>query len=252
MRKNPSSLPRQARRDSVYEYVTSSVLIVDDDPQLRVLLANSMGDRGFKVHTASGGTELDHLLRTVHVDLIVLDVMMPGEDGLSICRRISATGGPAVIMLSALGEEQDRIVGLELGAAHYLRKPCSPREIMATIRAALRERSVSHHGERKRALDFAGWRIDLESHELLDPDGVLVDLTDGEFAVLRAFVERPRRVLSREVLLEAARGTDTNSYDRAIDVQVSRVRRKLKSNKEEIIRTVRNEGYIFVPAVRAL
>lgn len=231
--------------------MTSTVLIVDDDPQIRVLLANSLGGHGYKAHTASGGTELDYLLRTTHVDLIVLDVMMPGEDGLSICRRISTSGGPAIILLSALGDEHDRIVGLELGAAHYLRKPCSPRELLATIRAALRERMMHKRGERKGALGFAGWRIDLDSHELFNPQGVLVDLTDGEFAVLRAFVERPRRVLSREMLLEAARGPDTNSFDRAIDVQVSRVRRKLKSNKEEIIRTVRNEGYIFALPVHA-
>ena len=231
--------------------MTPTVLIVDDDPQIRVLLANSLGSHGFTAHTASGASELDHMLRTLSVDLIVLDVMMPGEDGLSICRRITSMGGPAIILLSALGEEHDRIVGLEMGAAHYMPKPCSPRELLATIRAALRERTVRQREERRGAFGFAGWRIDLETHELLNPDGVLVDLTDGEFAVLRAFVERPRRVLTREALLEAARGPNTNSFDRAIDVQVSRVRRKLASNKDEIIRTVRNEGYIFALPVHA-
>lgn len=228
-----------------------NVLIVDDDPEIRVLLANSLGNHGFDVHTASGGTQVDEVMRRVKVDAVLLDVMMPGEDGLSICRRIARSDGPAVIMLSALGEEQDRIVGLEIGASHYLPKPCSPREILATLRAALRQRQAQGEPEPSGALTFAGWRIDLYSHELLDPDGVLVDLTDGEFAVLRAFVERPRRVLSREALLEAARGPDSDSFDRAIDVQVSRLRRKLRASSEEIIRTVRNEGYLFAPQVRA-
>jgi len=175
--------------------------------------------------------------------------MMPGEDGLSACRRLAHGEGPPVVLLSALGEEQDRIAGLDTGASHYLPKPCSPREILATVRAALRHRGAVEPVGRKAYSFGSGWRIDLSSHELLDPDGVLVDLTDGEFAVLRAFVERPRRVLTRELLLEAARGPDTASFDRAIDVQVSRLRRKLKAPEGEIIRTVRNEGYMFVPAV---
>jgi two-component system OmpR family response regulator len=175
--------------------------------------------------------------------------MMPGEDGLSACRRIATADGPDVILLSALGEEQDRILGLEVGAGHYLPKPCSPREILATVRAALRKRGTTAAPPAGDVYTFEGWRIDLGSHELFDPDGVLVGLTDGEFAVLRVFIERPRRVLTREALLAAARGPDSDAYDRAIDVQVSRLRRKLRSGADEIIRTVRNEGYLFVPRV---
>jgi two-component system, OmpR family, response regulator len=228
---------------------SATLLVVDDDRDIRMLLANSLGSRGYKVETASSTRDMDQILARTPVDLVILDVMMPGEDGLSACRRIARADGPEVIFLSALGEEQDRILGLEVGAGHYLPKPCSPREILATVRAALRKRGAVVTSESGDIYTFEGWRIDLGSHELFDPNGVLVGLTDGEFAVLRVFIERPRRVLSREALLAAARGPDSDAYDRAIDVQVSRLRRKLRSGGDEIIRTVRNEGYLFVPKV---
>ncbi|HEX8302107.1 response regulator [Sphingomonas sp.] len=227
---------------------SATLLIVDDDRDIRMLLAESLGARGYKVETASNTREMDQILARTAVDLIILDVMMPGEDGLSACRRIARQDGPEIVLLSALGEEQDRILGLEVGAGHYLAKPCSPREILATVRAALRRRASGVPTESD-VYTFDGWRIDLGSHELFDPRGVLIGLTDGEFAVLRVFIERPRRVLSREALLAAARGPDSDAYDRAIDVQVSRLRRKLRSSEDEIIRTVRNEGYLFVPRV---
>ncbi|OAN65631.1 response regulator [Sphingomonas sp. TDK1] len=228
----------------------ATLLVVDDDRDIRLLLANSLGARGYRVETASSARDMDVILEKMPVDLVILDVMMPGEDGLSACRRIATADGPDVILLSALGEEQDRILGLEVGAGHYLPKPCSPREILATVRAALRKRgSTAAPPAAGDVYTFEGWRIDLGSHELFDPDGVLVGLTDGEFAVLRVFIERPRRVLTREALLAAARGPDSDAYDRAIDVQVSRLRRKLRSGADEIIRTVRNEGYLFVPRV---
>jgi two-component system OmpR family response regulator len=227
----------------------ATLLVVDDDRDIRLLLANSLGARGYRVETASNARDMDVILEKMPVDLVILDVMMPGEDGLSACRRITTADGPDVILLSALGEEQDRILGLEVGAGHYLPKPCSPREILATVRAALRKRGSTAAPPAGDVYSFEGWRIDLGSHELFDPEGVLVGLTDGEFAVLRVFIERPRRVLTREALLAAARGPDSDAYDRAIDVQVSRLRRKLRSGADEIIRTVRNEGYLFVPRV---
>lgn len=227
---------------------TATLLVVDDDRDIRMLLANSLGARGYRVETASNTRDMDQILARMPVDLIILDVMMPGEDGLSACRRIARPDGPEIVLLSALGEEPDRILGLEVGAGHYLSKPCSPREILATVRAALRRRGSTASAEGD-VYGFDGWRIDLGSHELFDPKGVLVGLTDGEFAVLRVFIERPRRVLTREALLSAARGPDSDAYDRAIDVQVSRLRRKLRSSGDEIIRTVRNEGYLFVPRV---
>jgi two-component system OmpR family response regulator len=226
------------------------LLVVDDDAGIRVLLAERLGAYGYQVTTAASVAEMDRVLARGGIDLILLDVMMPGEDGLSACRRLVQQGGPPVIILSALGDEQDRIVGLEIGADHYLPKPCSPREILAHVRALLRRSAASDvQAEGRRGYAFEGWRMDLDSHELFDPDGVLVHLSDGEFAVLRAFVEHPRRVLAREALLHAARGPDSDAFDRAIDVQVSRLRRKLRAGESDLIRTVRNEGYLFVPKV---
>jgi two-component system OmpR family response regulator len=235
----PSSVPDPA---------SPVLLVVDDDHMIRTLLAQSLGMHGYRVETATNAQEMDSVLARCPVSLILLDVMMPGEDGLSVCRRLARAGAPPVVMLSALGDEPDRILGLEIGASHYLSKPCSPREILATVRAALRSREMQDTGE-SRAFGFLGWRVNFTAHELFDPEGTLIDLTDGEFAVLRAFVERPRRVLARDALLEAARGPDTDAFDRAIDVQVSRLRRKLRSRGDEIIRTIRNEGYFFVPRV---
>jgi len=226
------------------------LLVVDDDAGIRVLLAERLGAYGYQVTTAASVAEMDRVLARGGIDLILLDVMMPGEDGLSACRRLVQQGGPPVIILSALGDEQDRIVGLEIGADHYLPKPCSPREILAHVRALLRRSAASDApDDGRRGYAFEGWRMDLDSHELFDPDGVLVHLSDGEFAVLRAFVEHPRRVLAREALLHAARGPDSEAFDRAIDVQVSRLRRKLRAGESDLIRTVRNEGYLFVPKV---
>ena len=147
---------------------------------------------------------MEAALAAAPIDLIVLDVMLPGEDGLSICRRLSETGGPAIVMVSAMGDEVDRVLGLELGADDYLPKPCSPREVLATVRAALRQRQAAGARDDP-CYRFEGWRIDAIAREVFNPEGALVDLTDGEFAVLRTFVERPRRVLSRDALLEAAR-----------------------------------------------
>jgi two-component system OmpR family response regulator len=182
--------------------------------------------------------------------------MMPKEDGLSALRRLQHDDGPPVIMLSAVGSDVDRIVGLELGADDYLAKPCNPRELLARIRTVLRRRQKEEpatpvaEGTRE-GLRFAGWRINLDARLLYDPDDQLIALTDGEFRLLKAFVERPRRVLTRDQLLDFARGEDTEHYDRAIDVQVSRLRRKLSEGRDgaELIRTVRNEGYLFVPSV---
>jgi two-component system OmpR family response regulator len=226
---------------------SARILIVDDDPGLRSLISESLSNQGFTAVAAANAVEMGHALAREPVDLIILDVMMPGEDGLSVCRRLAATDGPPVIMLSAVGGETDRIVGLEVGADHYLTKPCSPRELLAHVRAVLRRAQRPTEIEPDSAFSFLGWRIDLMTHELIDPDGTLIDLTDGEFAVLRAFINRPRRVLTREQLLDAARGPDSDTYDRAIDVQISRLRRKMK--RDDIIRTVRSEGYMFVPRV---
>lgn len=233
-----------------------NILIVDDDPELRRLIGEFLGKHGFDVALAPDAKGMDAVLDRQRVDLIVLDLMMPGEDGLSVCRRISASRRIPVVMLSAASEETDRIVGLEVGADDYVRKPCSPRELLARIRAVLRRAA-----DRSDAPEFAGdhdiyefadWRLDMMRRELRSPDGVLVNLSSGEFALLRAFLEHPQRVLTRDQLLDYARGRDAFAYDRAIDVQVSRLRRKLESasSEVELIKTVRNEGYVFASPVK--
>ena len=230
------------------------IIVVDDDPGIRDVISEFLGRHGFDVETASDGAGLARALQRKAADLVVLDIMLPGEDGLAICRRISAQDGPAVIMLSAMGEETDRIVGLELGADDYLPKPCNPRELLARIRAVLRRRGEPRPegGKLGAECEFAGWRLDLMRRELRSPDGVTVNLSGGEFSLLRVFVERPQRVLTRDQLLDLARGPDSDAYDRAIDVQISRLRRKLEDGgaAAELIRTIRNEGYMFMAKVQ--
>ena len=229
------------------------ILVVDDDPGIRDLVSDFLRRHGYTVDTAGDSREMERALGDRPADLVVLDVMLPGEDGLAICRRLSRPEGPAIIMLSAMGEETDRIVGLELGADDYLPKPCNPRELLARVRAVLRRRQEPKVSDERLAAscEFAGWRLDLVRHELRSPQGVVVNLSSGEFSLLRAFVERPQRVLTRDQLLEFARGPQSEAFDRAIDVQISRLRRKLEDGGggQELIRTVRNEGYMFMPKV---
>jgi len=232
---------------------TPTILIVDDEPGIRALVTESLSAHGLNVIEARNTSEMDRKLAEHAVDLIILDVLMPGEDGISACRRIARENGPPIIMLSAMDQSTDRIVGLEIGADYYLGKPCNPRELLAVVRATLRRRaSDGASSERRARVGFLGWTVDFGAFELRDKEGVLVHLTDGEFVVLRAFVERPRRVLTREQLLDAARGPDSEAFDRAVDVQVSRLRRKLKALDGDLIRTVRNEGYMFMPMVQKL
>lgn len=244
------------------------ILIVDDDEGIRTLISGFLDKHGYQTATASDPTEMRTLLAGDRFDLIVLDVMMPKEDGLTALRQLDA-GAPPVIMLSAVGDDVDRIVGLELGADDYLAKPCNPRELLARIRTVLRRRAgndviapgalATHPGAPDTSasdpgsgdfLLFAGWRMDIGMRMLFDPSGAPVGLTDGEFRLIRAFAEHPRRVLTRDQLLDWSRGEDSDHYDRAIDVQLSRLRRKLaREGSDELIRTVRNEGYLFVPLV---
>ncbi len=228
------------------------VLVVDDDPDLRKLISEFLASHGFRVGTAQDSAAMRQYLSQFTPDLVVLDVMMPGEDGLSAARYLAAEHSRvAIIMLSALGEDTDRIVGLEVGADDYLPKPCNPRELLARVRAVLRRRgSGEPTPETARRYEFDGWRLDPGRRELRDPAGTLINLSDGEFSLLRCLVENPQRVLSRDQLLDLARGRNTESYDRAIDTQISRLRRKLNDrSNSELIRTVRNEGYMLLPKV---
>jgi len=231
------------------------ILIVDDDPGIRTLMSSFLDKHGYRTECAGDPVEMRALLARQSYDLIVLDVMMPREDGLSALRDLQRQDGPPVIMLSAVGTDVDRIVGLELGAEDYLAKPCNPRELLARIRTVLRRRRTAPvdgtaapktEGDHR----FAGWRMNMNVRTLNNPVGELVLLSDGEFRLLRAFVEHPRRVLTRDQLLDFARGEESDHYDRAIDVQVSRLRRKLGGQGgQDLIRTVRNEGYMFAPIV---
>ena len=220
------------------------ILLVDDDPEIRQLIGDFLVQHGFRVAVAAHGAEMDREIGRERPALVVLDLMLPGEDGLAICRRLSPTRIP-VIMLSALGEETDRVVGLELGADDYLPKPCSPRELLARIRAVLR-RNEGPEPSGGALYRFAGWSFDPRRRELSSPDGVAVALSSGEFRLLSAFLERPLRVLSRDQLLDFARGPSADVFDRAIDVQVSRLRKKLADHGgADLIVTVRSEGYML-------
>jgi two-component system OmpR family response regulator len=227
------------------------ILMVDDDPGIRDVVSDFLGRHGYQVETAADGRQMDAALRRGPVDLILLDVMLPGEDGLAICRRLTDDeDGPPIIMLSAMGEDTDRIVGLEFGADDYVAKPCNPRELLARVRAVLRRAEPRPAVPGATACEFAGWRLDLVRRELQSPQGVVVHLSSGEFSLLRVFLEHPQSVLTRDRLLELARGPDPGAFQRAIDVQISRLRGKLDDGgSQDLIRTIRNEGYMFTAKV---
>ncbi len=234
--------------------IETRLLIVDDDPGIRELTAAFLSQHGYVVDTASGGAEMRTLVARHDYALVVLDVMMPGEDGLTILRAMDRETGPAVILHSVIGEDIDRIVGLEMGADDYVPKPANPRELLARIRSVLRrsltDRTAPAVVPTRAFLRFAGWRLDPVARQLWDPDEVIINLSDGEFRLLLALVERPRRVMTRDMLLDLSRGPNAEHFDRAIDVQMSRLRKKLaRPGAEDLIRTIRNEGYMFVVEV---
>ena len=234
---------------------TPHLLIVDDDREIRDLLSRFLRKHGYRVDTAGDGRAMWQALAAGRFDLVILDLMLPGEDGLSLCRRLRADSSLPVIMLTAIGEDTDRIVGLEIGADDYVTKPFNPRELLARVKAVLRRSaglSPVEAGEAEaqgedRVLRFEGWRLDLARRELYGPDGALMPLTAGEFDLLAAFVEHPGRVLNRDQLLDLTRGRAAQPFDRSIDVQLSRLRRKIESDPKEprLIKTVRGGGYIL-------
>ncbi len=243
---------------SVHPPTEPHIALVEDDQEIRELLQDYLLKQGLRVSACRHGADLDELLADRRVDLVVLDIMMPGEDGLSICRRLSATGTVPVILLSGRGDDVDRIVGLEVGADDYLPKPCNPRELIARIRAVLRRRAraaepvappsiTDSGGVQRECYRFARWSIDLDERTLIDPAGAVVVLSQGEFDLLSAFVRHPRRVLSRDQLLDWTRADHAAPVDRAIDVQLSRLRRKLgdKPRDPQLIKTVRGGGYLL-------
>ena len=232
------------------------ILIVDDDAETRSLLQTYLQKQGYRATTAADGRGLRKVLETARPDLIVLDLMLPGEDGLELCRELRKRSNLPVIMLTARGEETDRIVGLEMGADDYLAKPANPRELLARIKSVLRRaRSLPENLEPEavKALRFAGWTLDGATRNLTAPDGVVVPLSGTEFKLLRIFLAHPDRVLSRDQLIDFMISRDAGPFDRAIDVQVSRLRQRLREDAREprIIKTVRGEGYVLAAKVEA-
>jgi two-component system OmpR family response regulator len=243
-----------------------SLLIVEDDASLREALLDYLGSQAYRVRGAADGREMDKLLAAERPELIILDLMLPGEDGLAICRRLPADA-PPVLILSAMGSTTDRIVGLELGAADYLSKPFEPRELLARIRAVLRRPAAAASSAASgtpatpttRGFAFGGWRLDPDERKVSSSTGAALPLTPSEFDLLQVFVERPARLLSRDSLMSLLRGEQADaSFDRAIDLLISRLRRKLMQagiglvDGSAAIATVRTGGYRFELPVERL
>ena len=231
------------------------ILIVDDHREIRELVSRVLTKEGFRVSTAADGRAMTKILSDGRIDLILLDLMLPGEDGLSLCRTLRAESNIPIIMLTAKGEEVDRVIGLEMGADDYLPKPFGSRELIARIKAVLRrsQETISKETseQRPKSYQFDRWGLDTGSRALLRDDGVTVPLSTGEYDLLIALVERPQRVLNRDQLLDLARGRSAAGLDRSIDTQVSRLRKKLERDPSDpkIIKTVWGGGYMFTPAV---
>ena len=259
IRNNATYIPRNSHAALVYisaMHGAPHILIVDDHREIRDLVSRALTKEGFRVSTAADGRSMRKALADGRIDLILLDLMLPGEDGLSLCRALRAGSKIPIIMLTAKGDEVDRVIGLEMGADDYLPKPFGSRELIARIKAVLRrsreERSAASPELRPERYHFDRWRLDTGARELVRDDGVTVPLSTGEYDLLIALVERPQRVLSRDQLLDLARGRATAGLDRSIDTQVSRLRKKLELDPGDpkIIKTVWGGGYTFTPAVR--
>lgn len=228
------------------------ILVVDDDPELTELLSHYLGDQGFVMATACDGTAMHRQLDDFQPDLLILDLMLPGEDGLTLCRNLRAASRLPILMLTARGDDMDRIIGLEMGADDYLPKPFNPRELLARIKSILR-RAEDHEprAAMPKALHFAGWTLDLAARNLIGTDGVVIALSAGEFRLLHLLADSPNRVFSRDQLMDALAGRDAGPFDRTIDVMISRLRRRLNEDARdpELIKTVRSEGYMLATRV---
>ncbi len=232
------------------------ILVVDDDAEIRDLLRTYLQKEGYRVTAVPDGKGLRAAVETSRPDVVILDLMLPGEDGLSLCRDLRARSQVPIIMLTARGDATDRIVGLEVGADDYVPKPFNPRELLARIKSVLRRaRALPDNLEREESgvFRFAGWRLDAATRNLTSPAGVVVALSGTDFRLLKIFVDHPNRVLTRDQLVELMLSRDAAPYDRAIDVQVSRLRQRLGEDAKEpaIIKTVRGQGYVFAAHVEA-
>ena len=229
------------------------ILIIDDDPEIRQPLAAYLRKNGLRCTVAASGKEMDQKLATAGVDLIVLDVMMPGENGFAICRRLQETAQAPIILLTALADQTDRIVGLELGADDYVTKPFNPRELLARIKSVLRRSRMLPPRQRntRGIVEFTGWRFDFSQREVIGTDGVVIRLSSGEHLLLVSLIEHAGMTLSRDQLLELTKGRETQLYDRSVDNQISRLRRKLEADPKnpKIILTEWGGGYQFAAAL---
>ena len=233
---------------------TAHILVVDDDREIRDLLSRFLRKNGYRVDVAADGNDMKRVLETARIDLVVLDRVLPGKDGLTLCRELRASSRVPVILLTLLGADTDRIIGLEVGADDYLAKPFNPHELLARVKAVLRRSNdLPLQSSRQKApmLRFSGWALDRSRRRLESPAGAIVSLTDGEFDLLTALAEHPQVVLTREQLLDLSRGRSAIAFDRSIDMQMTRLRRRIEADPEEpeLIKTVRNKGYMFTPVV---
>jgi len=230
------------------------LLVVDDDLEIRQLLNDYLQNNGYRVSTAADGVAMQRTLTSANISLIILDIMLPGKDGLDLCRELRAHSSIPIIMLTARGDDMDRILGLEMGADDYLPKPFNPRELLARVKGVLRRTDAMPHTRDeglKGNYRFHDWTLDTARRHLLSPTGTAVSLSSAEYRLLLTFVSHPNRILSRDQLLDLARDRGSMAFDRSIDMLVSRLRQRLRDNIEqpEIIKTVRGEGYMLLPAV---
>lgn len=232
----------------------SHILVVDDDLEIRTLLAEYLDSHGFQTLTAKDGAEMKKILQESYIDLIVLDLTLPGEDGLTLCRNLRAHSSVPVIMLTARGDAVDRILGLEMGADDYVSKPFEPRELFARIRSVLRRTMASPPNiaaSEAHTIRFGEWIFDTIARHLINQDNVIVSLSGAEFRLLKVFLENPNQILDRDKLLTLTQGRESEPFDRSIDLQISRLRQKLGDDARtpQIIKTVRNEGYVLTVPV---
>ena len=230
------------------------ILVVDDHQEIRDLVARFLSDHGMRVSKVSDGNEMRRALEESRIDLVVLDLMLPGDDGLTLCRDLRAKSSLPVIMLTAMGEETDRIIGLEMGADDYIAKPFNPRELLARIKAVMRRAQALPAQEQEASeaeISFEGWTLDIAKRQLKSPKNIVVPLSTGEFNLLMIFVRHPGHVLNRDQLVDLLHGRDATPFDRSVDTQVSRLRKKVEADPKnpEIIKTVWGGGYVFTPSV---
>ncbi|WP_293930894.1 response regulator [Iodobacter sp.] len=233
--------------------MSAHLILVDDDADLRALLSDYLVAQGYRVTAVGDGDAMLAAMEAVTFDLLILDIMLPGEDGLTLCRNLRVNSHLPVLMLTARGDELDRIIGLEMGADDYLPKPFNPRELLARIKSILRRAPESAMATKARRLRFAGWELDLAAQYLLGADGVVVVLSTGEYRLLQMLAENPNRVLSRDQLMDAINGKEAGPFDRTIDVMIGRLRRRLGDDAREplLIKTLRSSGYMLACKVEA-